>query len=101
MIDRADAGEQRERRRAHAEHVAVEQYDQAVRDVAKTGSRLTAMEAREQKRVSKTIIGAVSIHWRNRPPDTPRNPSGTWYASVAAWAAKRRANRAVTAPAVC
>ena len=38
-----------------------------MRDVAKTGSRLTAMEAREQKRVSKPIIGAVLIHWRNRP----------------------------------
>jgi hypothetical protein len=50
-------------------------YDQSVRVVAKTG---------EQNRVSKTIIGAVLIHWRGRPPDTPRNPSGTWYASVAA-----------------
>lgn len=61
----------------------IEQYDQSVRDVAKTGSGLTAMGAREQKHVSKTIIGAVLIHLRNRPWDAPRNPSRTWYASVA------------------
>jgi hypothetical protein len=40
----------------------IEQCYQPVRDVAKTGSRLTAMEACEQNLVSKTIIGAVLIN---------------------------------------
>ena len=62
----------------------IEQYDQSVRDGAKTGSRLTGMEAREQNRMSKTIMGPVLETLAEPPPDTPGNPSGTWYASVAA-----------------
>jgi len=86
--------------RVHAENVAVEQYDQVARCREDRQPADGNGGGRAKARVKDDKRGRVDP-LAEPPPDTPRNPSGTWYASVAAWAAKRSANRAVTAPAVC